>query len=74
MMSQLHSKKSRLMLSAGMFVLAASLILFTQVHPATSTAKDWLDGISGFLMGISIALNLGSILVARRQRSSCASM
>lgn len=73
MMPQTGTKKSRRMMSAGMFALAASLILFTEVHPATATGKDWLDGISGFFMGISIALNLASILVAKRQRS-CVSM
>ena len=73
MMPQTSSKKSKRMLSAGMFALAASLILFTQVHPATPLGKDWLDGIAGFFMGISIALNLGSVLVAKRQRN-CVSM
>jgi hypothetical protein len=73
MTSEMNGKKSKRMLSAGMFALAASLILFTQVHAATASGKDWLDGISGFLMGISIALNLGSILVAKRQ-SNCVSM
>ena len=74
MMSQMNTKKSRHTMSAGMFALAASLILFTEVHPSTAAGKDWLDGIAGFLMGISIALNLGSILIAKRRRTSCVSM
>lgn len=74
MMAQINSKKSKLMLSAGMSALATGLILFTQVHPVTQSGKDWHDGISGFFIGISIALNLGSVLIARRQRSSCVSM
>lgn len=73
MMSQLKSRKSRLMLSAGMFALAVGLILFNFVHPASHAGKDWLDGISGFLVGISIALNIGSLLIAKRQ-SNCVSM
>ena len=73
MTSQLKSRKPRLMLSAGMFALATGLILLNFVHPATHAGKDWLDGISGFFVGISIALNLGSLLIARRQ-SNCISM
>jgi hypothetical protein len=73
MMSQMKSKKARLMMSAGMFSLAAGLIILNFVHPATPLGKNWHDGISGFFVGISIALNLGAVLLAKRQ-SNCVSM
>jgi hypothetical protein len=65
----MNPKKAQRMMSIGMFAMAAGLSLFVFVHPASAAGKDWLDGIAGFLMGISIALNLGSILVMKRDRS-----
>lgn len=49
--------------------LIAGLILWSFVHPSGQMAKNWHDGVSGLLLGFSIAVNL---LLLRRARCCCA--
>ena len=38
--------------------LAVGLLLWVFVHPAGQIERNWLDAICGFLLGVSIAVNL----------------
>jgi hypothetical protein len=51
-------------------VLAIAWPLF--FHPATKFAQDLSDGIRGLLFGLSIGINLFSVVLSRRNRR-CAS-
>lgn len=53
------------MLACGMFCLAIGLVLHELV-PA-SAKMPWFDGLYGFLIGVSIALNLGSVITSGRR-------
>jgi hypothetical protein len=39
------------------------------VHPSTAPGTNCLHGISGFLVGISIVFNLGSVMIRNRLRN-----
>lgn len=67
-MRQMTPKKARMMMVVGMLSMCTGIILFSLVHPASAAGKDWLDGISGFFFGISIALNIGSFVFQKRLR------
>ena len=71
MFNQVKSnRKSMRMVAWGCFTLAASLMLKTLAHPAGQVAKDWLDGVCGLLIGISLGLNLFGVIAARRRAQS----
>jgi zinc transporter ZupT len=38
--------------------LAVGLLLFVFVHPAGQVERNWLHAVCGFLLGVSIAVNL----------------
>jgi hypothetical protein len=69
MTSQPKPKKAKVLLLVGMVAMSTGLLLLSSVHPATAAGKNWLDGISGFCMGISIALNFGSFVLIKRLRN-----
>lgn len=52
----------------GMAFLALSLNLPYFVHPSAQPGKDWLDGVRGLIMGLSIGLNILSVRLAARRR------
>jgi hypothetical protein len=68
MSSQVRPKKARVMLLVGMAAMTAGLLLGSSIHPVTGAGKSWLDGITGFCMGVSIALNFGSFVLIKRMR------
>jgi len=70
MLANLNPKKGRIVMAVGMFALAISLFLISSVHPATQAGKDWLDGIFGLFMGVSLGLNFTAVLLLRRLRAS----
>jgi hypothetical protein len=39
------------------------------VHPWTVLGSSWLHGICGFLLAISMVLNLGSVIIRNRLRN-----
>ena len=67
MLNQMKTnRKSMRMVAWGCFTLAAGLMLKTLAHPAGQVAKDWLDGVCGLLIGISLGLNLFGLIRLRR--------
>ncbi|MGA9668919.1 MAG: hypothetical protein WBQ94_06905 [Terracidiphilus sp.] len=58
--------KSRLTLTIGNIALSSGLILWVFVHPSTQVEKDWLHGLCGFLLGLSITINLFMLRFAGR--------
>ncbi len=54
----------------GNFALAAGLALPYVLHPASVTHKDWMDGVKGLLLGVSIGLNLMLLWSRRRCRKT----
>jgi hypothetical protein len=63
---QLDTRTKRLM-AIGNLCLVAALLLWNFVHPSSQIQKDWLHGIYGFLMGLSITINLCALRFARRR-------
>ena len=63
-------ERARMTMAMGSFALAAGLMLKTLVHPEGQIAKDWLDGICGLLIGVSLGLNLFGLMRARRCAAS----
>ena len=52
--------------------LAVGLLLRLFAHPASAMALNWLDALVGFLLGISVAVNLFGLRSARRCRQNLA--
>ncbi len=65
-------KKIRRMIALGMACLAIGLCLREFVHPLPGAGLNALHAVFGFLIGFSIVMNLGAVIMARRQRR-CAS-
>jgi hypothetical protein len=55
---RLNTSRSRRLCALGNGCLAAGLILFQLVHPAGALGRDFAHAAAGFLVGISMALNL----------------
>ena len=64
--SQAH--KAKAMWTAGTLSVSLALLLRMFVHPSAALGTNWLDGFFGFLVGISITLNLGSVMIRNRLR------
>ena len=56
-MRQLDARTRQRMVLANLS-LAAGLMLRVLVHPAGQIQRNWLDAACGFLLGISIGVNL----------------
>jgi len=63
----LDSKSKRIIPIANL-CLVAGLLLLTFVHPSSQISGNWLHGVSGVLLGISISMNLFGLRLARRSR------
>lgn len=63
--AQEKSTKARRMMKAGYLCLAAGLLLQQFAHPSGATAQNWLHGVIGFLMGISIVAMLAGVRFSR---------
>jgi hypothetical protein len=63
-----EAQKAKAMWTVGTLSVSLVLLLRMFVHPSTAFGTNWLDGISGFLVGISIVLNLGSVMIRKRLR------
>jgi hypothetical protein len=66
--SQLDPKTRRLVALANLS-MAVGLVLFTFVHPSSQMAKNWTQGVSGFLLGLSITINLFALRFRRPCRA-----
>ena len=64
-----EAQKAKAMWTVGTLSISFALLLRLFVHPSTALGTNWLHGISGFLIGISIVLNLGSVIIRSRLRN-----
>jgi hypothetical protein len=64
-----EAQKAKVMLTVGTVSVSLAILLGMFVHPSTVPGTNWLHGISGFLVGISIVLNLGSVILRNRLRN-----
>lgn len=62
---QLDSKTRRRM-ALGNISLVIGLLLWLFVHPSGQIERNWVQGLSGLLLGISIGINLFGLRLARR--------
>ena len=58
--------RDRKILQIGNLSLVAGLLLWMFVHPTGQFEKNWLHAAYGFLLGLSIAINLFGLKFARR--------
>lgn len=58
--------KARRLIAVANLCLAAGLLLWNFVHPSGNIAREWLHGVCGALLGISIGINLFGLRLARR--------
>jgi hypothetical protein len=57
--------KTRRMRFIGNFSLVAAILVWIILRPSGGLARDWIDGLSGLLFGISIGVNLCAFRCAR---------
>ncbi len=62
---QLDPKTKRL-IAIGNLSLAIGLLLLNFPHPSGQIERNWLHGVGGFLLGLSITINLYAFRFARR--------
>jgi hypothetical protein len=60
--------KSRIFMAIGNLCLTIGLTLRLFVHPSGQAAKNWLEGVSGLLVGISIGTNFFGLRHMRRNQ------
>lgn len=65
---QLNMKTRRLVVIANVS-LAIGLLLWNFVHPSDQIERNWVHGVCGFLLGVSIAINLFGVILAHRCRA-----
>jgi hypothetical protein len=58
------------MIRTGMFCLAVGLVTQRYVHPPGDFWQGFVSGISGLLIGMSIALNLRYVVLQRNRKNS----
>ena len=72
MIFQNRLRNPRIFMPIGMMCLALALLSQRFLHPATKFGHDWFDGVCGLLFGLSIGMNLMSmVLSARQRRGTC---
>jgi hypothetical protein len=60
--------KTRRLLAIGNMSLVVGLLLWLFVHPSGQIEKNWLHAVCGFLLGLSVTINLMGLVFARRCR------
>jgi hypothetical protein len=58
--------KTGFMMALGNVSLFAAIVIWRFAHPAGVVSQPWIDGLSGLLFGLSITVNLGAAIRARR--------
>ena len=64
--NRLLDKKTRRLMALGNISLVIGLLLWQFVHPSGQMQRNWLDAACGFLLGLSITINLYRLRIARR--------
>ena len=59
-------RRGKIIAQIGRFSLVAGLLLWMFVHPTGQFEKNWLQALTGFLLGLSITINLFGLRFARR--------
>ena len=57
-----------IMLPVGMLFLVMAMLLPRFVHPTSAAGENRMDGLRGFLFGISMGISLLVAVMAARQR------
>jgi hypothetical protein len=68
MLLQSRTRHLKALMPIGMLCLAVAIMWPNFIHPSSQAGKNWMEGLRGMLFGISIALNLGWVWLANRQR------
>lgn len=63
-------KKPIVFMPIGMLCLVLGLLSPMLYHPASEAAREWLHGITGFFLGLSITFNLAAFVLTSRARRS----
>ena len=66
--NQKLDKKSRRLMALANISLVIGLLLWLFVHPTVQIEKNWLHAVCGFLLGLSVTINLFGLWFARRCR------
>lgn len=61
-----RNPRTRNLLAIGNLCLVAGLMLWNFAHPDSQIQRNWIHGLTGLLMGFSIAVNLCMLRFARR--------
>ena len=61
-------RKTQIMIRIGMLCLLISIIWPRFVHLSFNLGPDLIDAVRGFLLGISIGMNLLAVVLKCRQR------
>jgi hypothetical protein len=59
--------RSRISLFIANISLVIGLLLSTFVHPANQIEKNWVHFFTGFLVALSVTVNLRALILARRR-------
>jgi hypothetical protein len=62
-----RSKNTTALIAMGMMFLVVAFLFPMILHPATQMGKNLAEGIRGLLVGLSIGINLFSVILAKRQ-------
>jgi hypothetical protein len=68
--NQSLDKKTRRLMAIGNIALVIGLLLWEFAHPAGQFQKNCLHAVCGFLLGLSITINLFGLRFARRYREN----
>lgn len=60
-------KGPKTLMLVGRLCLVAGLLLFLFVHPGAGQGRNWLHGITGLLIGISLSITLSAMIGNARQ-------
>jgi hypothetical protein len=68
--NRLLDRKTRRLMALANISLVIGLLLWQFVHPYGQIERNWLDAACGFLLGLSIAINLIGLIFGKRCRAS----
>ncbi len=63
------NRKARIVLACGCLCLSIGLGLPMLIEAGGGTARPWMDGVRGLLIGLAIGLNFSALLLSRKCES-----